>query len=301
MLNGLKGLFAAANEPVNDDDDERDASGKPKVTLAKALKRGWLELWYQPKVNLGTLKMVGAEGLIRVRHPELGVLPPIAFLPGASERDMLTMTERVIETALRDWSDCAALGMPGLHLAVNVPASAFVELPIAQIIAQGRPKSEDWPGLILEVTEDQVLNNLEMANEVANELRRQNCSLAIDDFGAGYSSLGRLRQLPFSELKIDRVYVTDCHKDKVKGGVLETMIELARRAGFKTVAEGIETSHESHKLQGLGVEVGQGYLFAKPMPKDELLAKISSLTGRKRVEPPRPWWQFGAAPTLKTG
>ncbi len=301
MLNGLRGLFGGTNETHADEVEERDASGKPKVTLAAALKRGWLEVWYQPKVSLRTHNMVGAEGLIRARHPELGVLGPFAFLPGAGGAEMLALTEHVIATALRDWHDCAALGMPELNLAVNVPASAFVDLPIAQLIKEERPKSKEWPGLILEVTEDQVLNDLEMANEVANELRRHNCSLAIDDFGAGYSSLGRLRQLPFSELKIDRAYVTDCHRDKVKAGMLETIIELAQRFGLKTVAEGIETSHESHKLQGLGVAVGQGFLFDKPVPKADLLAKISRFTGKRLAEPSRPWWQFGAAPTLKTG
>ena len=300
MLSGLKGLFARTSKATHEA-EERDASGKPKVTLAGALKRDWLEVWYQPKVNLSSGNMVGAEALIRARHPELGVLGPGVFLPGAGEAELLALTERVIMTALRDWNDCAALGMPGLHLAVNVPATAFADIPIAQIIQEERPKSADWPGLILEVTEEAALNDLKMANEVATELRRQNCSLAIDDFGAGYSSLGRLRQLPFSELKIDRAYVTDCHRDKVKEDMLETMIALARRFGLKTVGEGIETAHESHKLQGLGVAVGQGFLFAKPMSKDDFLAKISNVTGRKRVEQTRPWWQFGAAPTLRTG
>src|SRR5215472_155275 len=299
MFQALKGMFAGADKPA-EDDDERDASGKPQVTLARALKRDWLEVWYQPKVSLQTGHMVGAEGLIRLRHPELGVLGPGAFLPGAAEPEMLQMTEKVIATALRDWNDCAAIGMPQINLAVNVPASAFVELPIAQHIREERPKSDQWPGLILEVTEDQIVNDLKMANEVANELRAQKCSLAIDDFGAGYSSLGRLRQLPFSELKIDRAYVTDCHRDKVKAGMLESIIALARGFGLKVVAEGIETFHESHKLQGLGVLVGQGFLFAKPMPKDELLAKISSFTGKRRVEQPRPWWQFGAAAPART-
>ena len=299
MLKALKGMFAGADKPA-EDDDERDASGKPKVTLAKALRRGWLEVFYQPKVSLQTGHMVGAEGLIRARHPELGVLGPGAFLPGAGEPETLQMTEKVILTALRDWNDCAALGMPAINLAVNVPASAFVELPIAQLIREERPKSDQWPGLILEVTEDQIVNDLKMANEVANELREQHCSLAIDDFGAGYSSLGRLRQLPFSELKIDRAYVTDCHRDKVKEGMLESMIALARGFGLKVVAEGIETFHESHKLQGLGVTIGQGFLFAKPMPKDDLLAKISAFTGKRRVEQPRSWWQFGAAAPVRT-
>lgn len=300
MLKVLKGMFAPAAVPAADD-DERDASGKPQVTLAKALKRGWLEAWYQPKVSLQTGNWVGAEALMRLRHPDLGVLGPGAFLPGAAEADLLAMTEWVIAGALRDWNDCAALGMPGLTLAVNVPASGFVELPIARIIREERPKSADWPGLILEVTEDQIVNDLRIANEVAGELREQSCSLAIDDFGAGYSSLARLRQLPFSELKIDRAYVTDCHRDKLKEGLLESIIELARRFGLKTVGEGIETAHESHKLQGLGVGTGQGFLFARPMAKEDLLARISASTGKRRAEPPRPWWQFGAPPTLKVG
>ena len=291
MLGVLRGLLG--------DGEERDASGKPTVTLAKALKRGWLELWYQPKVSLQTQKLIGAEGLIRVRHPELGVLPPVAFLPGASDADMLAMTERVIGTALHDWHECAAAGLPGIRLAVNVPANAFVQLPITKMIKELRPKSSDWPGLILEVTEDQVVNDLKMANEVANELRSFNCSLAIDDFGAGYSSLARLRQLPFSELKIDRAYVTDCDSDKMNAGMLETIVEMAHRFGLKTVAEGIETPHESHKLQGLGCSIGQGYLFAKPMPKEDFFGKIERHTGQRRADR-RSWFQFGGAPKLKT-
>ena len=303
MLKALKGMFATADRPAADAaaDDERDASGKPKVTLAKALARDWLEVWYQPKVSLQTGSWVGAEALIRARHPEVGVLGPFAFLPGAGEPELLELTERVILTALHDWEDCATLGMPQLHLAVNVPATAFVELDIARMIREESPKSDAWPGLILEVTEDQVLNNLTIAQEIATELRGQKCTLAIDDFGAGYSSLGRLRQLPFSELKIDRAYVTDCHRDKVKEDMLETIIALARRFGLKTVGEGIETAYESHKLQGLGVAVGQGFLFAKPMAKDDFLAQISAVTGKRRVAPPRPWWQFGAAAPAKAG
>src|SRR5580704_1849411 len=99
MLNALKGMFAGDRPPAAD--DERDASGKPIVTLAKALKRGWLEIWYQPKVSLQTGNWVGAEGLIRARHPEVGVLGPGAFLPGAGEDEMLEMTEMVIAIALR--------------------------------------------------------------------------------------------------------------------------------------------------------------------------------------------------------
>jgi EAL domain-containing protein (putative c-di-GMP-specific phosphodiesterase class I) len=203
-------------------------------------------------------RMVGAEGLVRARHPTRGVLGPGVFLPGASEDDILRRTERVIIAALKDWEACAAHGM-SLRLSVNVPVSALVKLPIATILREQRPRASNWPGLIMEVTEDEIIHDLRIANDVADALRALNCTLALDDFGAGYSSLARLRQLPFSELKIDRSYVTNCHIDRVNAGLCETIVELGQRFGLKTVAEGIETTHESHKLQAIGCHIGQGY------------------------------------------
>jgi EAL domain-containing protein (putative c-di-GMP-specific phosphodiesterase class I) len=227
--------------------------------------------------------MVGAEALVRARRPDGSLISPGLFLPGATEADMLALTERVILTALRDFEDCAALGAC-VKFSVNVPVSAFVKLPIAQMLREERPVTPDWPGLILEVTEDEIVHDLKLANTVADELRALHCTLAIDDFGAGYSSLARLRQLPFSELKIDRSYVINCHLDKVNAGLCETMVELAKRFDLKTVAEGIETVHESHKLQGIGCDIGQGYLFAKPMSKADFVGTLS----RRLVGGPKP-------------
>lgn len=254
-----------------------DNSGKPAVTLNHAMRKNWLELWYQPKIDLATKRLVGAEGLIRVRHPKHGIMFPGSFLPGASEPDMLKMTEQVILTALRDWEELSANGV-SVRLAVNAPVSAFTKLPLATMLREERPRSTRWPGLIIEVTEDEIVNDIEIANEVAAELRAHHCTLAIDDFGAGYSSLARLKQLPFSELKIDRSYVMNCSKDPHNGALCETIVELAHRFGLKAVAEGVETHHESHKLQALGCDVGQGYLFAKPMAKDHFAALL-----RRRV------------------
>jgi EAL domain-containing protein (putative c-di-GMP-specific phosphodiesterase class I) len=268
MLEGLRRLFLRGGEPPE--------VGDGPVGLADILDRGWLELFYQPKIELKTKRLVGAEGLVRARHPTQGLLSPGVFLPGASESDMLRLTERVIITALQDWQACAAAGIP-LKLSVNVPVSALVKLPIAGILRQWRPRTSTWPGLIMEVTEDEIIHDLKIANEVADALREFNCTLALDDFGAGYSSLARLRQLPFSELKIDRSYVINCHVDRVNAGLCETIVELARRFGLKTVAEGIETPHESHKLQGIGCDIGQGYLFGKPMPKAQLIGIIRRL------------------------
>jgi EAL domain-containing protein (putative c-di-GMP-specific phosphodiesterase class I) len=262
MLKSLRNLFFK--------DTGEPETGDGQVTLADVLDRGWFELFYQPKIELKSKRMVGAEGLLRARHPTRGVLSPGAFLADASEDDILRLTERVIIAALKDWEACAAHGM-SLRLSVNVPVSALVKLPIPTILREQRPRASNWPGLIMEVTEDEIIHDLKIANDVADALRALNCTLALDDFGAGYSSLARLRQLPFSELKIDRSYVTNCHIDRVNAGLCETIVELGQRFGLKTVAEGIEATHESHKLQAIGCHIGQGYLFAKPMPKAQLI------------------------------
>jgi EAL domain-containing protein (putative c-di-GMP-specific phosphodiesterase class I) len=276
MLNALRKLFAAAPPPSDS-----------KVTLADVLKNDWFELWYQPKIELKTARFAGAEGLVRARHPTRGVLSPGLFLPGASESDMLALTERVLVTALRDWEDCAQYGM-SVKFNVNTPVSALMKLPITQIVRELRPKAENWPGLVLEVTEDEIIHDLKIANEIAAQLRAARCTLALDDFGAGYSSLARVRELPFSELKIDRAYVTNCHIDKVSAGLCEVFCELGKRFDLKIVAEGIESMHESHKLQALGCHLGQGYLYAKPMPKSQLIGMMRRrLVGTSVAAPQR--------------
>ncbi len=268
MLNSLRQMFgpkeeAEATPPADDG----------KITLADVLARGWFELFYQPKIELKTMRLYGAEALVRARHPQRGVIPPGVFLPGAGEADMLALTERVILTALQDWNDFAVNGL-SLKIAVNVPVSALVKLPISTMVRENRPLAESWPGLILEVTEDEIIRDLKLANDAAEQLCAARCSLALDDFGAGYSSIARLRELPFSELKIDRAYVTNCHIDRVNAGLCEVFVELAKRFGLKTVGEGIELIHESHKLQSLGCDVGQGYLYAKPMAKAQLISTM---------------------------
>jgi len=279
MLEGLRTIFAQRPDLY--------ADPKAKIPLGEVIGRNWLELWYQPKIDLRTMRLAGAEALVRARHPTRGVVSPFFFLPDANEEDLLKLTELVILTALGDWDIFNEYGVP-MKFAVNVPVSAFVKVPIPQMLREARPKSSEWPGLILEVTEDQIIHDLALANEVAAALCEQNCNLALDDFGAGYSSLARLRQLPFSELKIDRSYVMNCDRDQVNAGLCETIVELGKRFGLKIVAEGIETVHESHKLQGIGVDVGQGYLYAKPMPKGELIALMRRrMTGRSSPPPSR--------------
>src|ERR1700732_4998208 len=178
MLQSLQKLFTsnkAEPEPLNG-----------KVTLGDVLRRDWFEQWYQPKIDLRSKRLVGAEALVRARRPDGSLISPGAFLPGAKEEDMLALTERVILTALRDFEDCAAGGAT-VKLSVNLPASALVKLPIAQMLREHRPAAHNWPGLILEVTEDEILHGLKIAHHVADELRAVHCELAVDGFGAASS------------------------------------------------------------------------------------------------------------------
>jgi EAL domain-containing protein (putative c-di-GMP-specific phosphodiesterase class I) len=280
MFDAVNKLFARASGPANG-----------KVTLEDVLRRNWFELWYQPKIDLRTMHLVGAEALVRARQPNGNMVPPGMFLPGAPEEQMLALTERVLLQSLRDWEACAAYGL-SVKFSINVPVSALVKLPLAQMLRAERPRAKNWPGLVMEVTEDEIIGDLEIANQVADELRSFHCTLSVDDFGAGYSSLARLRQLPFSELKIDRSYVMNCNSDKVSAGLCETIVELGKRFGLKTVAEGIETWHECHKLQAVGCDIGQGYLFAKPMPLGQL---IGMMRARLTAAPAAPISQAATA------
>src|SRR3972149_2262474 len=131
MLGALKKIFSA-----------EQGSPDGKIPLAEVLRKKWLEVWYQPKIDLRTLRLTGAEALVRARHPKRGVLGPHMFLPGATEHDMLAMTERVILGALRDWEAGAANGM-SLKLSVNVPVTALVKLPLAKMLKAERPRSTE--------------------------------------------------------------------------------------------------------------------------------------------------------------
>ena len=279
MFEGLRTVFAS--KPAVPEPEAGPGDGK--VTLGDVLRRNWFELWYQPKIDLRSKRLVGAEGLVRARRPDGGVISPALFLPGAKEADMLALTERVIVTALRDFEDCAALGA-SVKLSVNVPVSAFVKLPIAQILREQRPSAPTWPGLILEVTEDEAMKDLKIANDVADQLRALSCTLALDDFGAGYSSLARLRQCRSAS-------------SRSTGAMSQTAMSIASMPGcarpsssWPSVSSSRPSPRASKRctkisqLQGIGCDIGQGYLFAKPMPKADFLGAL----GRRMVGGPRP-------------
>ena len=251
-----------------------DATGQVPTGLSvrtdEALANNWLEFWYQPIVNIQTGLLEGAELLARVRHPKYGMLGPAAFLPNADLNALLVLTERAIIKSCLDWQAFADIGVRP-KLAINVPVKVLTTLPIPALVRKHRPANTAWPGLILEVTEDQINLDIALAYEVATQLRLYDVSISIDDFGAGYSSLARLREMPFCELKIDREFVTNCARDNVKAGICQTIVDLAHHFGKVAVAEGIENGADLQTLQRMGCDMGQGHLLGRPMPKDQFL------------------------------
>jgi EAL domain-containing protein (putative c-di-GMP-specific phosphodiesterase class I)/FixJ family two-component response regulator len=259
----------------------RDALASIHVTITDAIRNGWLELWYQPKIDLRARVFAGAEGYVRARHPEYGVVPPDSLFSRATPEDMLVLTQHVLGTAMRDWSLFASVGLP-IRFSLNVPVVALAKLPLASIVAQHRPKASNWPGLILEIGEDEIVQDLMLAQKVERELRPHGISFAIDDFGRAYSAIAQLKDMSFAELKIDRSFVANCDTDRMNAGLCETIIGLAHRLGSKAVAEGVETALELKALHRMGCDLGQGYLFARPMPRDHFLKLLRERGNKKK-------------------
>jgi len=258
----------------------RAAPNSGGKSLFEALCGGWLELCYQPTLELRTTQLVGAEGLARVNHPQHGVLMPAAFLPGAEEASLLALAEFAVLAALRDWHEFAEAGAP-LRLSVNIPLDALMRLPIAALVREHRPSSSSWPGLTLEVSEDQLLRDIKLVYEIATQLSIYNVYLAIDRFGYAHNVLTSLLELPHVELKLARGFVAGCTEDKVKRQLCESVVQLAHKYKHQVVAVGIDQRDDLQTLTRMGCDLGQGMLLGPPLPKDKIVKMIKIRGGRQ--------------------
>lgn len=259
------------------------------IDFAEALRNNWLEVWYQPKVDLRSLQICGAEGLIRARHPERGMIAPVDLLPPAGDPLYRPLSVFVIRQTMAEWERFAERGFL-LKLAVNVPASVLNAPEFVSVVRQMMPVDPKFPGLIVEVTEDEIIRDPERIREVATQLRLYNAWISLDDFGSAYASLSRLKELPFREIKLDRSFVTGCASDALKRGLCQTVVDLARRFGASVCAEGVETSDDLRCVMELGFDTAQGFLFAKPLPANQFLDLLAA-----RKNDPR--WGFELAGT----
>jgi len=262
-------------------DSMRGAS--PQINVEQALREHWLEIWYQPKIDLKRKCLAGAEALARIHHPNLGVLLPGQFLSGVDDGTLAILTEHALLNTLYDWNTFNDAGY-NLHLAINVPVSALLRLPVPTLVRENRPQDPLWPGLVVEVKEDQIVRDIKLAQEIARQLKVSGVTVAIDDFGGGYSSFASLRELPFAELKIDHTFVKNCATEGINGAICQTAIDLAHRFGSVAVAEGIESMADLQALQVMRCDFGQGVLLAPPMPKERFIALLNQRNNKRPPE-----------------
>ncbi len=244
-----------------------------RLDLDEALDNKWIEFWYQPKIDLRKKQLAGAEAYARARHPQHGIVLPGAFMPGATESSVSKLSELALTSALKAGLAFSKLGI-NLRLTVNIPVPALVKIPVEDIVKSHRPNIDKWSGLIIDVPEEQIVTDLPLAVEIANRLELCNVRLAIDDFGRGLSSLAKLGELPFAELKLDRAFVADCGTDKVNAPLCKTVIDLAHNFGRTAVAMGIEKAADAVALVSMGCDFGQGFLLGQPMPEDRFVSLL---------------------------
>ncbi|WP_027474373.1 EAL domain-containing protein [Curvibacter gracilis] len=241
--------------------------------LRRAIEGGDLLLYLQPKIDMRSGAVCGAEGLVRWRHAQRGLIPPMEFIGLAEQTGLITpLTDWVIETALRLNHDWSAQG-GALPIAVNLSAR---NLRDDNLLDRLRHLRKTWPaasGLLeMEITESAVMEDAEYALGVLQSLRAEGIALYIDDFGTGYSALSYLQKLPVDYIKIDQSFVRDMCSSKDSAAIVRSTIDLVHDLGRKTVAEGVETQAHWDQLASLGCDYAQGYFIARPMPPEEFQA-----------------------------
>jgi diguanylate cyclase (GGDEF)-like protein/PAS domain S-box-containing protein len=255
----------------SDDDEERRKSVRVATDLRQSIDRGDLMVHYQPKIELGTGMVDSVEALVRWAHPVRGILAPDAFIALAERTGLIRdLTTWVLATALRQCATWASEGMD-LPVAVNISPrvlghAGFVTTVREALQASGLPASR----LTLEITESSFPENTRLLSATLSQLRDLGVRLSVDDFGTGWSTLTKLKELPVQELKIDRSFVSTMAEDDTDRSIVRSILDLAHSLGLTVVAEGVETEEVADLLHDLGCPLVQGYLFSRPIPGQEL-------------------------------
>jgi EAL domain-containing protein (putative c-di-GMP-specific phosphodiesterase class I) len=246
-----------------------------QADLQVALDQGQFRVWYQPIMELHSGEMSGVEGLVRWQHPTSGLVPPDTFIKAAEESGMIVpIGRRVLREACRqavEWRK----DQPELTVSVNLSARQFqysglVEDILAALGDSGLPAE----ALKLEVTETVAMEAGIGSIQTFQALRGLGVRLAIDDFGTGYSSLAYLKRFPVDTLKVDRSFIDGIGHDEHDSAIVRSVVSLARSLGLTVTAEGIETTDQLDVVRTLDCDEGQGYLFLRPKPSEEITGFI---------------------------
>ncbi len=230
-----------------------------------------LEVWFQPQIDLMTEKVVGMEALLRWPNKDGGYISPAVFVPLAEYSGLIIdIGEWVLKESCAKLKQLEALGHSGLRVAVNISMPQFRDPKFVELVKSTVEEMEIRPeDLELEITESLVMDEPQIVVEALKDLKDSGVQIAIDDFGTGFSSMSYLQQLPLDRLKVDRAFVNEIEPGK-QAFIAETIVTLGQKLGLKTIAEGVEKKEQASYMLKLGCDEAQGYMYAKPMPYDEL-------------------------------
>ena len=251
----------------------KETIASPTVDVGQALHGGWLELWYQSKIDVRSLSVIGAEALIRMRHPTWGVFLPERFLPEDGDPHFGALSDFVLERVVRDWR-VFVTDHGNVELAINLPLTFFERGDAIDTLAHQLPRHPAFEGLILEFEAADLVRNPALATRIARQLQLHNVAVAIDNLGEEWPLLMELDDFPFAELKVDSAYISGCADDRLKQTTCRSIVELADRFGARTVAEGVETRADFVMARELEFDIIQGYFFAKPMEPHKFARRV---------------------------
>ncbi len=246
--------------------------------LRKSLERDdELELFYQPQYHLTSGKVMAVEALVRWRHPQLGLLGPVKFIPIAEESGLILPLSRwVLRTACRQLQQWQSQEAANLRVAVNVSPLQFLqESFVTEVMDILQETGLDPKLLELEITEGMAMREVEKVITKLKVLREQGIQLSIDDFGTGYSSLSYLRKFPINTLKIDKSFIDEMLKSNDDSNLVQAIIDMGHNMSFKVIAEGVETEQQFDYLRSLGCDEIQGYFISRPLPFDQLKSMLT--------------------------
>ena len=242
--------------------------------LRRALDEHQFLLYYQPQMDLASMRIIGAEALIRWQHPVRGLVAPAQFIPVAEERGLIVpLGEWVMREACRQNREWQQAGMAPIPVAINLSALHFNQKSLLQDVVRVLHDADLPPACLeLELTESSLLRDAATTIQTMNQLKEAGVMLALDDFGTGYSSLSQLKSLPLDNLKLDQSFVRGLPDDGDDLAICSAVIAMGKALGLKVIAEGVETPEQLAVLRSLGCDHVQGYLLARPMPAAQFLA-----------------------------
>jgi len=241
--------------------------------LRHALENNEFHLSYQAKVDLGSGRIVGTEALARWTSPELGPISPVEFVPVAEETGLIVpIGDWILQTACRQATEWIDKGLVDISVSVNLSARQFQQGNLVERVSEIMDETKlPAKNLDLELTESMLVENAEETVDLLSRLKALGVSLSIDDFGTGYSSLSYLTKFPLDALKVDRSFVTGLPDNPDAVTMAKAIVNMAQNLGLKVIAEGVETERQSTFLHGLGSDIGQGYLFSRPVSLDDFI------------------------------